>query len=241
MELSERELRGLVADTTEQHRDSMKTFKEDNTELLFGDLSRASGRRSFLTKAGLGSVLLTIGSATTPLSRLIIPAAGAQEVTDADIATFAASLEFAAVEAYKAAAGSGKVTTKAVADAAGEFAGHHKEHGEAFKALASDKNVGANKKILEMVSGQLKAAKDETAVVELAYGLENAAASTYLFGLGVLTNKKAYETAASILPVESQHAMVLGSVLGKQVTSADYMPPFEKTDAALKPSEFPVS
>lgn len=231
----------MVAETTEQHRDSMESFTEENKELLFGDLARSSGRRSFLTKAGLAGVFMTIGSATTPLSRLIVPAAGAQEVNDADIATFAASFEFAAVEAYKAAADSGKVTTKTVLEAATEFAGHHQQHGEAFRALASDKNVGPNAKILDMVAGQLKAAKDETAVVDLAYGLENAAASTYLFGLGVLTNQKAYETAASILPVESQHAMVLGSVLGKDVTSTDYMPAFEKTDQALKPSEFPVA
>ena len=45
-------------------------------------------------------------------------------------------------------------------------------------------------------------------------------------------------TAASILPVESQHAVVLGSVLGKPAT--DYVPSFETTDAAVDPTKYPI-
>jgi hypothetical protein len=45
--------------------------------------------------------------------------------------------------------------------------------------------------------------------------------------------------AASILPVESQHAVVLAMILGKD--PRDTFPTFQTQDQALKPDEFPVS
>lgn len=240
MEISERQLRRMVADVDDQHRESMKTFADEQHELLESEPAGTS-RRQFLTRAGMAGIAVAIGSQVVPMSSLILPAAAQSggAPSDKDIALFAASVEFAAVEAYKAAAASGKVKTQAVADAAQKFAGHHNEHGKAFSAYAG-KTPGPNKKVLAMVGDQLKAAKDEMGVVNLAYGLENAAAATYLFGLGVLQDPAAFQAAASILPVESQHATVLGSVLGKQVTDQDYMPSFLKTDAALNPADFPV-
>ena len=233
MEISERELGRLVAGIDDQHRAAMATFAADNRELI-----NATGpsRRQFLAGAGAATALVAIGSAVVPIGRLI-PTAYAQ--TDVDIAKFAASIEFAAVEAYKAAGASGKVKTKAVIDAATKFAGHHQQHGEAFKALAQAE-IAPNKTLLDMIGGQLTAAKDEKAVVELAYGLENSAAATYLFALGVLTVPKAVETSASILPIEAQHAIALGTVLGKSVEDATFMPAFEKSDGALDPGKYPV-
>ena len=71
--------------------------------------------------------------------------------------------------------------------AATTFAGHHTEHGAAFGAAAgSSPPTKPNPKLLDIVSPQLQAAADENAVLEIAYGLENAAAATYLFALGAL-------------------------------------------------------
>ena len=124
MEISERQLKSMVADVDDLHHESMKTFREDNGELIFGSTTKSS-RRRFLAgagAAGAGGALITIGNATLPLGGLLSPA-GAQELSDEDIATFAASVEYAAVAAYGAAADSGKVTTPAVADAAAVSAG----------------------------------------------------------------------------------------------------------------------
>lgn len=238
MDISERQLRDLVAGIDDRHRDAMATFRDDHREAIFGDLRRAAGpsRRRFLAGAGAASALLTIGSAVVPVRRLIPPA---YAQTDVDIAKFAASVEFAVVEAYQAVAAGGKVRTKGVAEAAGVFAGHHQQHGEAFKALAQT-DVAANKTLLDMVAGQLGAAANEKAVVEIAYGLENSAAATYLFALGVLTEPKAVEAAASILPVEAQHAIALGTVLGKSLEDGSFMPAFEKSDGFLDPGKYPV-
>ncbi len=238
MEISEWELRRMAADIDGQHREAMDTFVGDNQALIF---ETGPSRRRFLTGLGLGSAALVVGSAVVPMRRLV-PAAWSQTTpSDGDIATFAASVEYAAVAAYKAAAESGKVKTKAILEAATMFAGHHQQHGDAFKAAGTNPGVAANKAVLEMVTPQLTAAKTENDVVALAYGLENAAAATYIFALGVLTNDKAYNAVASVMPVEAQHAVALGFVLGKTFDDRAFMPSFESKDGALDPAKFPAA
>ncbi|HET7722923.1 MAG TPA: twin-arginine translocation signal domain-containing protein, partial [Acidimicrobiales bacterium] len=115
MEISERELRRLVADSDEAHRAAMDTFTDDNRGLIF---ETRSSRRKFLAGLGLGSAAVVIGSAALPVGRMVPRAWSQTAPSDGDIATFAASVEYAAVAAYPAAAKSGKVKTKAGLDAA---------------------------------------------------------------------------------------------------------------------------
>ncbi|HEY4409604.1 MAG TPA: ferritin-like domain-containing protein [Acidimicrobiia bacterium] len=237
MEISERELRRMVADSDDQHRAAMATFTEDNRELIF---ETGPSRRRFLAGLGLGSAALVVGSAVLPMGKLVPRAWSQTTPSDGDIATFAASVEYAAVAAYQAAAKSGKVKTPAILAAATAFAGQHQQHGDAFKAAGTNPNVMANKAVLDMVTPQLTAAKTENDVVALAYGLENAAAATYIFALGVLNSEKAYNAVASVMPVEAQHAIALGFVLGKTLDDKAFMPSFEKTDGFLDPAKFPV-
>jgi hypothetical protein len=228
----------MVADVDDQHRAAMDTFTEDNRALIF---ETGPTRRGFLTALGLGSAALVVGSAVLPMGKLV-PRAWAQTTpSDGDIATFAASVEYAAVAAYTAAAKSGKVKNKAVLDAATAFAGHHQQHGDAFKAAGTNPNIAANTAVLDMVTPQLTAAKTENDVVALAYGLENSAAATYIFALGVLTNDKAYNAVASVMPVEAQHAVALGFVLGKTLDDKAFMPSFETMTGALDPAKFPAA
>ena len=244
MEISEGQLRRMTREVDDIHREGMTTFTEDNRELIFGELrtGRAgTSRRRFLAGAAGGGALLTIGSAITPIGRLIGPAAAQGTPGVEDLAVFAASVEYAAVAAYGAAADSGKVTTPAVADAATLFADHHQQHGDAFSALVQRDDIEPNPGLLEAVGGQIAEAADEAAVLEIAYGVENAAAATYLFGLGVLDDVTAAEAMASILPVEAQHAITLGFVLGKPLDDETLMPPFETVDEALDPAELPAA
>src|SRR5256714_11968259 len=146
----------MVADSDDQHRAAMSTFTEDNRELIN---ESGPSRRRFLAGLGLGSAALVVGSAVMPMGRLV-PKAWAQTTpSDGDIAAFAASVEYAAVAAYKAAAASGKVKTPAVLQAATSFAGQHQQHGAAFKAAGTKPNLVANNGVLEMVTPQLTAAK----------------------------------------------------------------------------------
>jgi len=43
------------------------------------------------------------------------------------------------------------------------------------------------------------------------------------------------------MPVEAQHAIVLGFVLGKTLDDKTFMPSFETKDGALDPAKFPAA
>jgi hypothetical protein len=238
MEISERELRQLATDVDEQHHDGMATMATDIAELHAETRRfRADSRRDFLRKAGFGAGVLTIGGSALTIANMM-PAA-AQTLDDGDIAAFAESVELAAVEAYKAAAGSGKLQ-QAVVDVGTMFAGHHAEHAKAFGGAAQAKATGKpNPKLLEAVGGQLKGAADQAAILKIAYDLENAAAATYLFALGALKTPAALQLTASILPVESQHAVVLGQAL--KLPATDFVPNFQTQTGAVDPAKFPVA
>ncbi len=240
MEISERQLRLLASDVDEQHRDGMTTMASEIADLHAETRSfRADDRRSFLRQVGVGAGALTIGSSVLSFRSLLPAGAQEKELTDGDIAAFAESVELAAVEAYKAAAGSG-LLQPAVVEVGTMFAGHHQEHAQAFAGAAG---VGAsgqpNPKLLTAVGDQLKNATDQKGVLQIAYDLEEAAAATYLFGLGALKSAGALKLAASILPVESQHAVVLGTALGKAATA--FVPTFQTSDKAVDPAKFPVA
>lgn len=234
MEITERELRTMTEEVDACHRDGMANLPDQIQELHRGVGRQLTPART----AGLGGAGLTvaIGSLVLPLAGL---ARAAAQSGDAGLAAFAESVELAAVEAYKAAAASGKVTTAAVGQVATMFAGHHTEHAAAFGAAAGDAATGQpNPGLLEAVGGQLTTAADEKAVLRIAYDLENAAAATYLFALGALTSTPALQLTASILPVEAQHAVVLGAVLALPAT--DYLKNFETTDGAVSPDQYPI-
>lgn len=242
MHISARELRSLVERVDDQHRDGMRTARQELEEVHFGETARRLGstRRQLLGRAVAGGAVLAIGTSLVPVGRLL-PAAAAQTLSDVDIARFAASVELAAVAAYQAAVDSGKVTDSAVGAAATTFQSHHREHAAAFNGLVTTnggEEAPANAAVLAEFGPLLESAADQAALLEIAFQLEQAAASTYLFALGALTVPAAYSAVATILPVESQHAVVLGTVLGK--APADYLPGFETQDAALDPAALPI-
>ncbi|MGB8861093.1 MAG: ferritin-like domain-containing protein, partial [Ilumatobacteraceae bacterium] len=118
--------------------------------------------------------------------------------------------------------------------------GHHREHGAAFGAAAGDAATDAlNQRLLDALSPALGAATTENDVLQIAYDLENAAAATYLFALGVLESTVALQLTASILPVEAQHAVVLGQVIGAD--AATVLPSFESESGFVDPAKFPVA
>lgn len=190
-----------------------------------------------IKKIAAGAGIVAIGSQLLPVSSFLPRVAAADG--DAGIAAFAASVELTAVAAYQAAADSGLVTTKAVLDAAVLFMGHHTEHAAAFAAASGGAATGKlNQKLLDALSPSLAAATSENDVLQIAYDLENAAAATYLFALGALTSVAALQLTASILPVEAQHAVVLGQVIGAD--AATLLPPFETETAFVDPAKFPA-
>ncbi|HET9444119.1 MAG TPA: ferritin-like domain-containing protein [Acidimicrobiales bacterium] len=247
MEISERELRQMAGAVDAQHREGMATMAADLAELHAETRRyRVESRRRFLRAAGA----VAIGGISLPFARLLPAGAqeeedeegggeGATKVTDADLAAFSESVELSAAEAYAAAAATGLLSGP-VAPVAALFGAHHTEHAAAFRAAAgSAATRKPNKKLSETLADELKKAKDEKSLLEVAFDVETAAASTYLFALGALESPTALGLVASVLPVESQHAAVLGAALGKAPNS--YVPAFENEEHRLDPANFPVA
>lgn len=158
---------------------------------------------------------------------------------DAGIEAFAQSVELALVQAYQELAGAGKVATPAAVDATTAFAAHHQQHAQTLGDAAGNRAAsGPNAKLVRRWRTQVRDARDENAALETMLALENQAASTYLFVVGALEATEALGLAASILPVESEHAVVLAQLLGHNGTEA--FPTFQTQDQALEPDQYPA-
>jgi Ferritin-like domain len=236
-------LRAAAREVDEQHHEGMKTIHDELGELHFGSTGRllSSSRRQFVKRAGLTSALFTLGTTVLPASRLLPAAWGQSEggmLDDLTIAKFAQQVELAAVAAYQAAADTGKLDATAT-EVGTTFAGHHSDHAAAFGSFAGDEATDIpNQAVLDAFAPMIADAADQAALLEIAFQLEQGAASTYHFALGVL-GPEAAAAVSTILPIEAQHAVVLGGFLGKPLE--DYVPGFETSDAALSPETYPLT
>ena len=141
----------------------------------------------------------------------------AARLDDQSIAGYAQSVELAAVAAYTAAA---PVLSAGTLPVAQLFMKHHQQHADAFGAVAGSKAVAAaNKTLVTAVTPALQAIKNEMDALEFAFMLENQAAYTYAAALTLLQDAAYAAATATILPIEAQHAVVLGLALGKEVTA----------------------
>jgi hypothetical protein len=96
-----------------------------------------------------------------------------------------------------------------------------------------------NAKLLADLGPQFAQAADETAVLGLVYGVENKAAATHQYVLQNLETARILQVTASVLPVETEHAVVIGTLLGK--SPKDTIPvSFQSQDGFVDPSTFPV-
>jgi rubrerythrin len=213
MHISHRELDRLAAEVDELHHQQMKTFQEETADLHV-DTARAARSNLTLPAAAGGAALIALPF-MVGASRV-----AAQELDDQTIAGYAQGIELAAVAAYEAAAG---VLSRPVRRVAGLFRSHHQQHADAFGAVAGDKKAaGPNEKLVSALGPTLSGIKDETAALEFAFVLENQAAYTYAGALTLLQDPQYAAATSTILPIEAQHAVVLGLALGKSV--ADVFP-----------------
>ena len=216
MEISAKQLRDMAAHVDDMHHDAMRTFRDETAELHLE--AAGNGRRSFLTKAAVAGGAAAAGALFAPAIGLVQPAAAAG-LSDVDIAVFAQSVELAAVAAYGMAAGVLSADVKPVAQL---FAQHHQDHAAAFGALAATKATNKpNAKLVTALTPTLQAIKDQTGALQFAFQLENQAAETYAFALTALQSIEAAKGTATILPIESAHAGVLGFALGMDL-EAEY-------------------
>ena len=164
----------------------------------------------------------------------------AQTSGDAGLQAFAQSVELALVQAYTEVASTGRITSPAAVDATTTIAQHHQEHARALGDAAGARAPNApNRRLSNRFRSALRTASDEAAALAVLLRFENETASTYMFVLGSLEATPALQLAASILPVESEHAVVVAGLV--RLPPPRTFPSFETQDDAFKPEDFPVS
>ena len=253
--ISEAELRSLTADLDDAHHESMPAMREslrmEFAPLLY-DVSDGAARlvaaptsrRGFLIGAGamLGGLVVAtqvpkVAGASTA-TRRPFNAPRQQKLTgDLAVVALAAALENLAVGTYQAgidAATAGKLGT--VPPAVVEFAvtaqQHHKNHAAAWNAVLTGAGKsavsGVDTTVKTQVNQQFAQVTDVPGLAKLALGLENVAAATYLAAIDVVKAPAGIQTAATIEPVELQHAAILNFLLGQYPVPDSFTP---QTDA----------
>ena len=143
---------------------------------------------------------------------------------DLQVVAMAASLENSGVATYQAgikAATAGKLGTvpPAVVTFAETAMAQHEDHQKAWNAVltaAGKKPVTAVDPVIQpTINTAFAKVTNVTGLAELALMVENIAGETYQNGLSVIKSAAGIKTAASIQPVEFQHAAILSFVLGK--------------------------
>lgn len=249
--MSMRALRQLTEHVDQQHREAMKTIDDDLGELHLSrqDDAAVATRRNFVRNLGLGGAAVAFGTVLVPVAGLV-PAALAQtsgsttgaDIPAADMAVvkFAQGLELAASAAYTAIVDARKLDS-AQTESARLFGRHHDEHSAALAKLIAKDEVATvpNPKIMAVFGPQIAAAPDANALMQIAFNLETGAASTYQLAMGAFSHWEGAATAATIEPIEAQHAVVWGYTLG--LPEDQWMPAFQTSAAALQPATYAAS
>jgi hypothetical protein len=221
-------------------------------------LTRAAGTAGGI--AGIG-LLAACTSSSSSSSTAAAPATSSSAATgggdgtvdgegqalsgDLQVVAMAASLENSGIATYMAgikAATAGKLgpVPPAVVTFAETAMAQHQDHQKAWNAVltaAGKKPVTAVDLVVQpTINAALAKVTTVTGLAELALLVENTAGQTYQNGLSVIKSAAGIKTAASIQPVEFQHAAILYFVLGKYpVPNA-----FTGVSLARPPSDYKV-
>jgi hypothetical protein len=212
------------------------------------------GRRRFLIGTGglAGAALLAACGSSSPSSsgstsssspQATVSGEGQNLSGDLRVVGMAASLENSGVATYAAAlkaANAGKLGTvpPAVVTFVKTAMGQHADHQKAWNAVltsAGKQPVTAVDPVLQpTINKEFAKVTNVTGLAKLAVLVENTAGQTYQNGLAVIKSPAGIKTAASIQPVEFQHAAILYFILGKYpVPNA-----FTGTSLARPPSDY---
>ncbi len=226
--VTEHELTVMTSDLEQIHNDvGMPAMNRALAE--WTERSRTS-RRGFLIGAGAvaGGTLLAAcssGSSSPTTTTMSSGSTTSGKLTgDLAVAALAASLENLAVAAYGdvlTAATAGKLGTvpPAVATFVTTVKGQHAQHGQAWNsAIVAAGHQAVTKPdaaLVPTVTKDFAKVTDITGAAKLALTLEDIAAATYQSAVSAVKATSSVKVAASIQPVEMQHAAILNFVLGQ--------------------------
>jgi hypothetical protein len=243
LEISEAELGRMTAELDELHHDaslpalrsSLTQWVDENHDREVEDTAAVGGHLGSISRRGLllGAGAAVIGGALvaacgtsksgTPTTTAKASSSPATLTGDLKVAALAVSLENLGVFAYGAgikAAQAGKLGSvpPAVVTFATTAMSQHSQHAAAWNAILTGagkaKVTETDPALTPTVKQMFAQVTDVAGLAKLALEIENIAAQTYQSGIEALSSAKAIQTAASIHPVEMQHAAILNLVLG---------------------------
>src|SRR3954447_882867 len=243
----------MTADMDDMHQatlpamhEALDEWTDKLREIRSTVANSASSRRGFLMGAGvaLGGLALAAcgsssksGSPSVPKDPITTPSQGTTPTKltgDLAVVALAAGLENLAVATYGAgikAATAGKLgkVPPAIVTFATTAQGHHKEHAAAWNAVLSGAGAtpvsGVDMTVKTgVVDPAFAKVTDVPGLGKLALALENVAAATYLEAITVVNAPAGIKTAATIEPVELQHAAILNFVLGQYPVPDTFTP-----------------
>jgi hypothetical protein len=241
--MSLRDLRRDPAEIDDDHNDSVGT-----------------SRRRFLRRAaaggavalGAGAVGLAAGAqaagaqapGTTSGTAKPTGAAGKKptiEGEDLSLIVFAHSVELAAVAIYDAILATRRLDTPGE-HRARTFQLHHRDHAAKLATFAgSEASTTPDASLVDEFMPRLQQAGTAEPVIDLAQKLEERLAATYANDLGRLAGWEVAGAVSTILPVESEQAVVWSRVLepdptewAKQIKT--WIPAFQTGEGALRPN-----
>jgi len=207
---------------------------------LLAACSSSSSSSSASTSSSASSSATATGSAAA-----LTGGEGQALSGDLQVVAMAASLENSGIATYMdgiKAATAGKLGTvpPAVVTFAETAMSQHEDHQKAWNAVltaAGKKPVTAVDPVIQpTINAAFAKVTSVAGLAELALLVENTAGETYQNGLSVIKSAAGIKTAASIQPVEFQHAAILSFVLGKYpVPNA-----FTGVSLARPPSDYKV-
>jgi hypothetical protein len=228
MAISEHELTVMTDDLEQIHHDVGMPSMDAAID-QWNERSRTS-RRGFLIGAGAlagGAVLAACssGSSSPTTTAGSSGATTSNKLTgDLAVAALAASLENLAVAAYGdvlSAATAGKLGTvpPAVNNFASTVKAQHAQHAQAWNSAIVAAGHSAITKpdpvLVPVVTKDFAKVTNITGAAKLALMLEDIAAATYLSAVSAVKATSSVKVAASIQPVEMQHAAILNFILGQ--------------------------
>ena len=254
MQISERELRGMTAELADRHDATLPQMRENLAEMVSNLRDKGIGgpsRRGFLVGSSVlvgGFALAACGGSdkTGTSATSSAEASGSKKLEgDLIVVGLAAALEIGAVNTYQKvldAAGSGAIkdVPPAVATFVQTAQQQHKDHADAWNGVLTGAGFAAIKdtsnlpSVEALITERLAGVKDVGTAATLALDLENIAAATYFGGIGAISDPGGIKVAASILPVETQHAAILSYVLGKYPVPNTFI----TADGAVGPDAF---
>jgi Ferritin-like domain len=197
-------------------------------------LTRAAGTAGSVAGVALLAACSSSGSSSSAPASATASATGSAAAAgggegqalsgDLQAVAMAASLENSGIATYQAgikAASAGKLgaVPPAVVTFAETAMAQHEDHQKAWNAVltaAGKQPVTAVDPVLQpTINAAFAKVTTVTGLAELALVVENTAGQTYQNALSVIKSAAGIKTAASIQPVEFQHAAILYFVLGK--------------------------